>query len=216
MKKFWSDASNTPLYQDWWVGPWAALLSAGGVYDPSPLNAFLKKEFTALNFTSDPFGRALGIGLLDALQGTYLSMNETSVSESLASMISTIFTSFAYPGFFPPSKAFGSEWFDGASVNTLDVLSIINHCRKEAGFESDSDIVIDVIIAQGSNLERVNAADYKTLGMLYRYIEVFSFYGAMNGLERARFTHPDVQYRYVISPATPLPSNYYPLSLNST
>jgi hypothetical protein len=52
MKKFWLDAGNTKLYQDWWVGPWAALVSAGGIYDPAPLKTFIQNELLALNISS--------------------------------------------------------------------------------------------------------------------------------------------------------------------
>lgn len=216
MKRFWMDASKNKLYQDWWVGPWAALVSAAGIYDPSPFKTFLKNEFSALGVTASPLNRSLGIGLLNALEGTYLEMDEKTVAQSMTSAIDTIFTSFAYPGFFPPAKAFGSEWFDGASVNTLDVLGGIEHCLAQPGVESDSDIVVDVIVSQNSNLARVNASDYTALGMLFRYLEVSSYYGAMNGLERAKFSHPAVNYRYVIAPSASLPSSYFPMSLNST
>ena len=130
-------------------------------------------------------------------------------------MADTIFSSFAYPGFFPPSKAFGSEWFDGASVNTLDVLTAIDRCKK-LGFTQDTDIVIDIILTQGANLTRVDASDYRSLGMLFRFIEIYSYYGSMNGLERAKFSHPNVTYRHVIAPTINLPSSIYPMNLNST
>ena len=38
----------------------------------------------------------------------------------------------------------------------------------------------------------------------------------MNGLQRAKFTHPNVNYRYVVSPTVTLPSAYIPMSLNAT
>jgi len=41
MKQFWLDASKTPLYEDWWMGPWGALYLKGGIYDPAPLADFL-------------------------------------------------------------------------------------------------------------------------------------------------------------------------------
>lgn len=38
----------------------------------------------------------------------------------------------------------------------------------------------------------------------------------MNGLQRAKFTHPNVNYRYVVAPTVALPSAYIPMSLNVT
>lgn len=212
MKKFWLDAGNTPLYQNWWVGPWGALLEAKGLYDNTPLKTFIQKELTALNITSgSPLHRHLSIGLLDVLNGTYSEMDENFLA---ANTLETLFSSFSYPGFYPPNKALGSEWFDGASVNSLDVLGAINKCRSQPGVESDEDIIVDVVLSQSSNLTNVNATDYRTMGMLLRFIEIYAYYGSMNGLERARFSHPNITYRHVIAPSVYLPWNYLPLSLN--
>jgi hypothetical protein len=38
----------------------------------------------------------------------------------------------------------------------------------------------------------------------------------MDGLKRANFSHPGVNYRYVVSPTQTLPSSYIPMSLNAT
>jgi predicted acylesterase/phospholipase RssA len=147
MKQFWADASKQPLYQNWWVGPWAALISSGGIYDPSPLKAFLTSELSKLEVNAqNPLYRALNIGILDVLKGTYLNMNDEIIDKSNDSLIDTLFSSFATPGFFPPAKAFNTEVFDGSSVNTLDVFSAIRACSQMPGVESESDIVVDVIL----------------------------------------------------------------------
>jgi hypothetical protein len=52
--------------------------------------------------------------------------------------------------------------------------------------------------------------------MLLRFLEIYWYYNTMNGLERAKSTHPNVNYRHVIAPSVTLPWNYLPLSLNST
>ena len=65
-------------------------------------------------------------------------------------------------------------------------------------------------------MTRANATGYKSIGMLYRYLEIASYYRTMDGLERARFSHPRVNYRHVIAPTVTLPSTWYPLSLNSS
>ena len=38
----------------------------------------------------------------------------------------------------------------------------------------------------------------------------------MNGLIRAKYSHPNVNYRHVIAPSVALPSTWIPLSLNAT
>ena len=82
--------------------------------------------------------------------------------------------------------------------------------------ESESDIVIDVILSQPADLAAVDASNYKSYEMLYRFLQVRSWYASLNGLQRARFSHPNVTYRYVFSPTHPLPFNYIPMSQNLT
>jgi len=50
--------------------------------------------------------------------------------------------------------------------------------------------------------------------MLFRYLEISSFYNSMDGLLRARFAYKDVDFRYVITPTESMPSSLYPLNLN--
>jgi hypothetical protein len=147
------------------------------------------------------------------LNGTYQEFDWSQGSNDY--LVDTAFTSFAYPGFFPPNKAFGSEWFDGASVQTLDVLGAINKCKAK-GVTDEKNIIIDIILNNRDVVEKINGNDLKAIGMLVRFIEIYWYYGTMNGLKRAQFSHPNVTYRNVISPSDALTWNYLPLSLNET
>ena len=80
----------------------------------------------------------------------------------------------------------------------------------------EKNIVVDAILTNADTVGRVNGSDYRSLGMLMRFIEIYWYYGTMNGLERAKFSHPDVTYRHIIQPSKTLPWNYLPLSLNAT
>jgi predicted acylesterase/phospholipase RssA len=83
-------------------------------------------------------------------------MNSSTIAKSMDNLVNTVFASFAYPGFFEPAKAFGSEYFEGSSVNTLDVLTAINNCRGMPDVDSDSDIVVDVILSSPIDLAIVD------------------------------------------------------------
>ncbi len=48
MRKFWIDAGNTTLYSEWFIGEWAALLYAKGIWNSDPLKAFIQSELTTL------------------------------------------------------------------------------------------------------------------------------------------------------------------------
>ena len=120
-----------------------------------------------------------------------------------------MFASMSYPGFYPPADTLGSYWFDGSAVWDVDIFNAINQC-KDKGFE-EKDIVVDVILTSSANLADVPAEDYKSIQMLFRYLEISSFYNSMDGLLRAKFAYERVFFRYAISPSAFIPSSEKPL-----
>jgi predicted acylesterase/phospholipase RssA len=79
-----------------------------------------------------------------------------------------MYASFAIAGFFPPVTAMGSQWFDGSAVYDIDIFSAINKCLTVVS--DPSDIVVDVIMTSSANLKQVDSEDYKSIGMLFRYL----------------------------------------------
>lgn len=51
--------------------------------------------------------------------------------------------------------------------------------------------------------------------MLWRYLEVERYYGNMDGLLRAQFAYPNVEFRHVLAPTAELPNSIYPLNLTA-
>jgi len=116
-------------------------------------------------------------------------------------------------GFFPPVEAFNSEWFDGSAVWDIDIFSGVNRCRDK-GF-AEADIVIDVILTSAANLQEVDAENYKSINMLFRYLEISNYYNAMDGLLRAQFAYQKATFRHIIMPTESFPTSSYPLNLKS-
>jgi hypothetical protein len=63
-------------------------------------------------------------------------------------------------------------------------------------------------------LKDVEAEDYKSISMLFRYLEISSFYNSMDGLLRAKFAYEGVDFRHVISPSGSIPSSLNPMKMN--
>lgn len=202
MKQFWIDAGNSTLYSSWWGGIAEGLFLQGGIYNSAPLKDFLKKELT--DYTME---RLLNVGIVDVLDGHYVDFTEKNITTE-DNLVYSMYSSFAYPGFFPPVQAFGSSWFDGAAVYDLDIFSAVNNCLKTV---DESDVVIDVLLTSSANLTQVDAKDYTSIGMLFRYLEVASYYSSMDGLLRAKFAYPNATFRYVISPTKSIPTASNPL-----
>ena len=78
------------------------------------------------------------------------------------------------PGLFPPTKVFGSTYFDGSAVYQIDLMTGINSCIAK-GFKP-KDIIVDMILTSESKLATVDASSYKTISMLFRYFEINSYY----------------------------------------
>lgn len=167
---------------------------------------FLKKEFANTSIK-----RNLDIGIVDVLDGSYKDFSDKNVTQG-ENLVDAMYASMSFAGFFPPAEVLGSSYFDGSAVWDIDIFSAINRC-KDQGF-AESDIIVDVILTSSANLQKVQAEDYKSIGMLFRYLEISSFYNSMDGLLRAKFAY-DCDFRYVISPSSSIPSSLYPLNLST-
>mmetsp|Transcript_1677 Transcript_1677/g.1611 ORF Transcript_1677/g.1611 Transcript_1677/m.1611 type:complete len:147 (+) Transcript_1677:671-1111(+) len=71
-------------------------------------------------------------------------------------------------------------------------------------------------MTKSSVLEYEDTSDYNSLKMLFRFLQIARYYGIMDGLKRAEFAYPDVNFRYVIGPSIKLPHNFEPLKFDST
>jgi predicted acylesterase/phospholipase RssA len=203
IEQFWLDASNTRLYKEWLGGVTRGLFFEGGLYNSAPLEDFLAKEFKEVEMH-----RGLNIGIVDVLDGAYKDFSDQNVTQG-ENLVDAMYASMSFAGFFPPADVLGSSYFDGSAVWDIDIFSAINRCT-DLGFQN-SDIIVDVILTSSANLKDVEAEDYKSISMLFRYLEISSFYNSMDGLLRAKFAYDGVDFRYVISPSGSIPSSTNPM-----
>lgn len=155
--------------------------------------------------------RSMNMGIVDVLDGSYKDFSNQNITEG-QNLVDSLYASMSFAGFFPPADVLGSSYFDGSAVWDIDIFSAINSC-KDLGF-AEADIDVDVIMTSSANLKQVQAEDYKSIGMLFRYLEISSFYNSMDGLLRAKFAYQHANFRYVITPTGSIPSSLYPLNLS--
>jgi len=206
MQQFWIDASNNELYKSWVGGISRGLFFEGGLYNSAPLEDFLKKEFYDVNVQRD-----INMGITNMNDGSFDAFSDKNITQG-GNLIDAMYASMSFAGFFPPAEVLGSAWMDGSAIWDLDIFSGVNRCI-EAGFSEDQ-IDVDVIMTSSANLKHVQAEDYKSISMLFRYLEISSFYNSMDGLLRAQYAYKNVNFRYVISPTGEIPSSLKPLSLS--
>jgi len=206
MQQFWIDATHNTLYKNWIGGIARGLFFEGGLYNSAPLQTFLAKEFKGTTIK-----RNVDIGIVDVIDGSYKDFSDQQVTEG-SNLVDALYASMSFAGFFPPAEVLGSAWFDGSAVWDIDIFSAVNKCSAK-GFANE-DIVVDVVLTSSANLKPVEAEDYKSIGMLFRYLEIASYYNSMDGLLRAKFAYEGVNFRYVVSPSGSIPSSLKPLSLD--
>jgi len=119
-----------------------------------------------------------------------------------------MFASFSYAGFFPPAESMGHTWFDGSVIWDLDIFSAVNKCMET---HKQEDIIVDVLMTSTKTLNTVDASTFNAAQMGYRYLKVARWYGVMDGLLRATFAYPWVNFRHIISPSSELASVNLPL-----
>lgn len=206
MKTFWDNSTNTKLYKDWLGGLAEGLLLKGGLWNDAAVLDFLKTEMADITASN----RWIDVGLTDVLKGTYVDFNESSLTGD--NLYQVMYAQFANAGVFPPVKYNNTDYFDGSTIWDLDIFSVVNQCQAQ-GF-ADSDIVVDVILTSEKTLKVVDASSYKSIQMLWRYLEVSRYYSNMDGLLRAQFAYPNVTFRHVVAPSADMPSSFYPLNLS--
>ena len=123
---------------------------------------------------------------MDVVDGSYKDFSDKNITQG-DNLNDALFASMSFAGFFPPAEVLGSSYFDVSAVWDIDIFSAINKCTDK-GFKNE-DIVVDVVMTSSANLKEVQAEDYKSIGMLFRYLEISSFYNSMDGLLRAKFAY---------------------------
>jgi len=168
---------------------------------------FLQTELADIS----PANRWIDVGLTDVLKGKYVDFTEDGLTGD--ELTNVLYAQFAQAGFFPPAAFDNSDWFDGSTIWDLDIFSVVNKCQET---HADEDIVVDVLLTSEKTLSTVDASDYKSLQMLWRYLQVSRYYSSMDGLLRAQFAYPNVTFRNIIAPSTDLPSSLYPLNMDQS
>lgn len=197
---FWEGSSYSDFYEDWAGGLIEGLLQQSGLYNSAPLTSTLKKLAGAGNF-----GRQVVIGATDLVSGDYLTFNGTL---ALADLLAGAAGSFSMAGVFPVTPLDDLVLMDGSIKFSVDILSAVTHCQA-AGY-ANSDIIVDIALVAGKTINPVNAASYKTLQVLIRYLEISSYDGVMQVVENAQHDYPGVTLRNIVEPSGSMPNQADP------
>lgn len=205
LNNFWSSFTPAAFYKDWIGGLLTGLLAKSGLYNTAPMLSTIK----SINKAAPQ--RFLGVGSADLVTGSYVFFNSTKAS--LTTLNTGIYASASEYLFFPYVEYSSFKLTTGSIKYSVDLYSGINAC-KNMGY-SESNIIVDVVLGTGKNLEVVDASNYKTIQTVIRYNEISSYHDSELIIKMAEANLDQVLFRSVIYPSHKLPGSLAPYAYSS-
>ena len=156
------------------------------------------------------FGRYLGVGTTDIVSGSYVYFKSTI---SFDKMKSGVKGSMAKAGIFPYIAYSTWKLIDGGIKYSVDILHGIDACNT-MGYE-DKDIMLDVILSNGKKIDVIDASKYKSLQVLFRYLDISTYGNAMQEVLNAQHDHPDITLRHLVYPSQKITGSIYPYDFST-
>jgi predicted patatin/cPLA2 family phospholipase len=189
---FWNSINNnSDIYKEWPGGLIVGLLFERGLYNNEPAYELGKI------WCSGPRQRNITCGSANLDTGLFDTFNE-SVG---AAIVDAVIASSSVPFFFPSKTFEGYTWADGGGIINLDVESAIVRCMEMTG--NQRDVIIDQLY-DGYSTNLPSATSFKTLHVLERMYEIYSYDSAIWYSYNAMQAYPNVNYRYIVKPSEPM------------
>lgn len=202
---YWLTVKASDMYKNWIGGPIQGLLFEPALYNSDPGYQYLKNHIT------QPPQRYIAIGAANANNGKFKVFNNFNENLGVSQFLEAVMASNGIVGIFPYKNIEGSTYFDGSVLKSMDISSVVHKCRELVGGD-DSKVIIDVIMLAGKDLPEADVSNFNSLQVLIRTLEMMSYHDSIIGLIRAEHTFPNIKFRNVIVPSTPLPSGNLPIS----
>lgn len=188
--------SKESIYNNWFFGLVEGLTSKNGLYDTTPLKNLITKTFKC------QWKRKVTLTVTNADLGDAYAVDLDQIA-TCAKAQQWILASSALPVFFPYQQIDGYSYVDGAVMQNLDVDSAIRRCKEIVA--DDSQITVDIIMANNFTLETKDVSQDKPMSMFFRYLEINDYVGLDDDILFAKKDYPNVNFRYMISPSRSLP-----------
>ena len=200
LNSFWSSFTPSQLYTDWIGGYITGLFLESGLFNTSPM----KKLISNTNKSTPK--RFFGVGSTDLITSSYVFFNSSGTS--LDNLNTGILASAADSFFFPYVKFSNYKLSSGSIKYVVDLYSAINACHG-LGYTEDQ-IVLDIILGSGKNLETVDATTYKTIQVVLRTFSLMSYYDSKLIIDNAKTNFDKINFRSVINPSQKIKEPFNP------
>lgn len=109
----------------------------------------------------------------------------------------------------PAVEIFDSLYFSGNAIYENDVMTAIAHCES-LGYD-EKDIIIDSLLSGSVYMDYFDSAKSNTWSIMVHSSKMWQYYDRMHGILRAKITHSNVMFRYLIGPDYTMPNKITPM-----
>mmetsp|Transcript_13623 Transcript_13623/g.21323 ORF Transcript_13623/g.21323 Transcript_13623/m.21323 type:complete len:236 (+) Transcript_13623:251-958(+) len=183
------------------------LVDEAGLFDTSPLNAFLIETLQDLG---DEFGhefkRKFNTQATDMNSGVVVQFSEKDLT--FDEFYQALMASSSYPIVFPPYYVGGYDNFtfaDGGIEFGPDFPTAIQRCREMV--DSDDQITVDALVTYYGEMDTEFEVSKSALTNWKRAREIKKFWNGMNQILAYLFYFPDVNFRYLGIPTSDIGGN---------
>ena len=207
LEKLWkSIKGRKDIMQNWSIfGILYSVLFKDSLYDSSPLYEMIKREVK----DKEP-QRELVIGATGLDSGKYVNLHYDCKDKD--HFAKAVLAASSIPIVFPAVEFHDDFYTFGDLMYDIDLSEAVNICKKK-GF-SEENIVIDIVSANVSSPGTTERYFMNAWDNLFRFLEIYTYYFMNRNFEQFFLDFPAIKVRYLISPATPLPSGMRFLGYN--
>lgn len=175
-------------------GPVEGLLYHGGLFDNSPMSAYLDDYFKDF----EKIEKMVVLSAVDVNTGIYTPFDESVGLQNLGTIVRA---SSSIPGVFPPTPFEGNLYMDGGTVWNINIKDAVDKCLTVV--DDEEHVVLDIAITESEWLEKRDKTG-NTISNYSRKRSINSYYKVMNDISEFARARPNVNYRHFFRPREPL------------
>ena len=188
LTKFWNTFHKSKIYKSWFGGHLVGYYKKTGFFNDAPLTQTIE------SLPNANFQRLLSVGITDLVTGYYYSVNSTVPSNLMLKAIVASFNDYAiFPVTEYSTATRDFQFVSGDVVFPVDIQSAINSCFS-LGYSQDQ-IIADIIMVTGENIDVANLQNYNTIEVVDRYFQVVAYHNIEEKIINAKNDYPGVNFR---------------------
>lgn len=192
-----TSVSAKQMYKKDPAGSVDALTNKGGLYNASVSSSYYENILSS-GTQSDRQVFAVAMSLSTTLQ-TPITVRTSDVTSSVQGLVASASDPSEFTAYQASFEGQTDFFVSGAVRGPVDVFEAVTQCRRLG--TADSDITVDVVYTSSSSLSERDVSKDKTLAVTARDDNIKKYYAATQDVLFAKLAHPDVNFRYDVSPA---------------